>query len=298
MSSAVKKVSAIILSVFMAVSFGTTAFAADFKYTHDPMEDDRARNDIIVNSEAVYGYSPNPESERLGEFAKYDWSDESLVASSQKEREDYHTRVESELLKLLGKGKKNGDSVERIARTLSERRNKIRLEEAEDAGSLEETKQSNLGKYGNENGPTPEYLYEKYGSWETVAAKAFSTNVGMDVCLGLYDKYYDTYGLTDDLFAITANTVSLKKKSVSVKAKKLRSSDKVFKITVKNAVGKTSFKATGKTAKKFLSVHSNGKVTVKKGTPAGTYKVKVTAQGNKYYNKKTVTFKVFVKITS
>lgn len=50
-----------------------------------------------------------------------------------------------------------------------------------------------------------------------------------------------------------------------------------------------------KTAKKFLSVHLNGKVTVKKGTPAGTYIVKVTARGNKYYNKKTVTFKGFVK---
>lgn len=43
----------------MAVSFGASVLAADFKYTHDPMEDDRARNDIIVDFEAVYGYSPN-----------------------------------------------------------------------------------------------------------------------------------------------------------------------------------------------------------------------------------------------
>ena len=50
-----------------------------------------------------------------------------------------------------------------------------------------------MAKYGNENGGTPEYYYEKYGSWETVLEKALSTNAGADACLGLYDKYYDTY---------------------------------------------------------------------------------------------------------
>lgn len=54
-------------------------------------------------------------------------------------------------------------------------------------------KKSNLDSYGNENGPTADALYEKYGSWETVLEKVFSINSGMDACLGLYDDYYDLY---------------------------------------------------------------------------------------------------------
>ena len=48
-------------------------------------------------------------------------------------------------------------------------------------------------------------------------------------------------------------------------------------------------------AKKVLSVDSKGKVTVLKGTAAGTYKIKVVAKGNDYYKKKTTTVKVVVK---
>ena len=62
------------------------------------------------------------------------------MASSKKDREDYHERVESELMTLLEKGKKKGNTVEKIARTLSKRRNEIRLEEAEALGTLDETK--------------------------------------------------------------------------------------------------------------------------------------------------------------
>ncbi len=58
---------------------------------------------------------------------------------------------------------------------------------------LAKIKKSNLENYGNENGGTPEFFYKKYGSWETVIEKALSVNAGADACLGLYDKYYDTY---------------------------------------------------------------------------------------------------------
>lgn len=52
---------------------------------------------------------------------------------------------------------------------------------------------SNFETYGNEAGPTADWLYEKYGSWQTVLEKALGTNEGMDACLGLYDEYYDYY---------------------------------------------------------------------------------------------------------
>ena len=55
-----------------------------------------------------------------------------------------------------------------------------------------------MQKYGNENGPTPEYLYDQFGSWEIVLQKAYETNPGADACLGLYDMYYDTYDLPED----------------------------------------------------------------------------------------------------
>ena len=58
---------------------------------------------------------------------------------------------------------------------------------------LAKTKASNLKPYGSEEGPSPDYMYKKYGSWETVLLKAFSTNHGMDACLGLYDDKYPNY---------------------------------------------------------------------------------------------------------
>ena len=49
-------------------------------YIHDPMDNPKAAADIIVDPDAVYGYSPNPDSTRLGTYAQYDWSDEAVVA--------------------------------------------------------------------------------------------------------------------------------------------------------------------------------------------------------------------------
>ncbi len=54
-------------------------------------------------------------------------------------------------------------------------------------------KESNRKAYGHEEGPTPDELFEKYGSWTTVLQKAFSPNMGMDACCGLYDEYYWLY---------------------------------------------------------------------------------------------------------
>ena len=73
-------------------------------------------------------------------------------------------------------------------------RNVLRLQSYEnDPVGLEKVKKSNLKTYGNEEGPTADSLYKKYGSWEMVLQKAFSTNHGMDACLGLYDDNYFKY---------------------------------------------------------------------------------------------------------
>ena len=81
-----------------------------------------------------------------------------------------------------------------MARAVSEERNRIRIESyKDDPEGLKNLKESNLKAYGDENGPTPDSLFEKYGSWTAVMQKAFSPNLGMDACCGLYDEYYWLY---------------------------------------------------------------------------------------------------------
>lgn len=179
----------VILSVF---SFSTTAYASG-NYIHNPMLNPKAAMDIIVDSNAVYGYSPNPDSTRLGVYSQYDWSDKGFVAEMRQQREEYHESIK-ELYQIKATMEVEGKSIEEIARAVSTRRNEIRMEAyKDDPEGLEKLKESNLATFGNENGGTPEYFYEKYGSWETVIEKAFSTNAGADACLGLYDEYYYTY---------------------------------------------------------------------------------------------------------
>ena len=98
-----------------------------------------------------------------------------------------------------------------------------------------------------------------------------------------------------------ANTITVKPKTVSLSASKVKSKDysvtakKAF--TVKKAKGTLVYKKTS--GNKKITVAKNGKVTVMKGTAKGTYKfkVKVTAAGNSNYKagSKTVTLVVKVK---
>ena len=87
-----------------------------------------------------------------------------------------------------------GKTIEEIARACSTLRNQIRLDSyKDDPEGLATIKARNLEKYGHEEGPTPDELYAKYGSWETVLEKCYSTNPGMDACCGVYDIYFYTY---------------------------------------------------------------------------------------------------------
>lgn len=164
-----------------------------FRYVHDPRENADAMADIIENPDAVYGFSPDPQSERLGSFAQYDWTDPAVVAEKQKERKAYH-ESKSTMIDILYKMREEGASIEEMARAVSEERNRLRLESyKDDPEGLKKAKESNLKTYGHEEGPTPDYLFEKYGSWTKVLQAAFGTNMGMDACCGLYDEYYWLY---------------------------------------------------------------------------------------------------------
>ena len=172
-----------------------------FTYSHNPMEDPRAAKDIKADENAIYGYSPNPESDRLGEYASYDWSDPLVVWKGRQDRLKYLFQ-DAGLYIYLVQLKGEGRSIEETAREISRMRNMLRLQSYEnDPEGLAKVKASNLKTYGNEEGPTADSLYKKYGSWDIVLQKAFSTNHGMDACLGLYDDNYSKYIMLGEISA-------------------------------------------------------------------------------------------------
>ena len=97
------------------------------------------------------------------------------------------------------------------------------------------------------------------------------------------------------------NPITVKAKTKVLKAKNLKKKAATIArkdvIAVSKAQGAVTYKKAS--GNKKITVAKNGKVTVKKGTKKGTYKIKVnvTAAGNKNYAKKTktVTFTVKVK---
>ena len=180
------------LTILLVMANTVTVSAAE-PYLHDPMENPKAAADIVVNPDAVYGYSPSPTSDRLKEYVDYDWTDEAVVNEMREQREEYHNSIR-ELYDMIDSMRAEDRSMEEIARAVSTRRNELRLEAyKDDPEGLEKVKMSNLENYGDENGGSPDFFFEKYGSWETVLEKALSVNAGADACLGLYDAYYDTY---------------------------------------------------------------------------------------------------------
>lgn len=177
----------------IAVLAATGAEEKAFSYVHDPRENPEAMADIVENADAVYGFSPSPDSQRLGTYAEYDWTDPDFVAKAQETRREYHESMDS-MMDILYRMRDEGASIEEMARAVSEERNRLRIEAyRNDPEGLARLKESNLQAYGREDGPTPDSLFEKYGSWIAVLQKAFSPNMGMDACCGLYDEYYQLY---------------------------------------------------------------------------------------------------------
>ena len=85
-------------------------------YVHDPMENPKAAQDIIVNRAAVYGYSPSPLSTRLKEFVDIiDWTSEKEVAEARDKRIQYY-ETEEILYQTIETMLDENKSIEEIAR--------------------------------------------------------------------------------------------------------------------------------------------------------------------------------------
>lgn len=163
-----------------------------FHYQHDPRLNHKALADIIINPDAVYGFSPSPTGS-LAAYAEYDWTDAEAVETYRQNRIEYLQSC-SQMYDILDEMTADGKSIEEIARKVSGKRNELRLAAYEgNPDGLAVVKARNLETYGHEDGPTADEMFEKYGSWERVIEKAFSQNPGMDACVGLYDDYYKYY---------------------------------------------------------------------------------------------------------
>jgi len=192
-----KKTISLFLAVLLLLSSLPFAFAEDakpaLKYEHDPMEDPTAAADIVVNPKAVYGFSPNPESKRLGLYAEYDWTNPELVEEMRQERILYHNQFDA-IFDMVVKGLEEDLPLENIAWAASTKRNLIRLDtyvQNYNKDGYETAIQSNKDKYGSELGLSFSDALAQFGSYEMIILKALSTNPGMDACCGLYDLYYD-----------------------------------------------------------------------------------------------------------
>lgn len=156
----------------------------------NPLDDPKISREVQSDPNAVYGYSPKPDSS-LSKF-EIDWTNPEEVAFARSERIKY-------LEKLQGKRKvleeevdaliKEGKTMEDIARMKVEQRNQERFNsylKSENMKGLESMKERNLKEYGREEGPTPEQLFKKYGSWEEVVFGTVRSSPAMDVITGLY----------------------------------------------------------------------------------------------------------------
>ena len=163
-----------------------------FTYRNNPEDNPTAMADIVADPNAVYGFRPS-ETGSLNMYLDIDWSDETLINGYKEERIEYHRSIDT-MYDIIQEMQLEHASIEEMARAVSTKRNELRLAAYEnDPEGLAEVKNYNFNKYGHEEGPLPDELYEKYGSWEMVMSKAFSANSGLDACLGLYDQYFFLY---------------------------------------------------------------------------------------------------------
>lgn len=174
-------------------------------YIHDPSKNAQAMKDIEESSTAYYGYVPSATGS-LSSFVDYDYTDKETVLQNKASRIEYHKSNNINIKLLEDKLREEGKTTEEIARACSELRNVNRLSSYDnDPEGLKAVKKRNLETYGNENGPTPEYLFNNYKSknplftdeelWELIITKSYSINSGMDAVLGLYDDMFGYYGI-------------------------------------------------------------------------------------------------------
>ncbi len=110
------------------------------------------------------------------------------------------------------------------------------------------------------------------------------------------DSPYTGLTSTDETVSTDTATqkVTFKNVKKTISESSLSANSKTYSVIKKSSGGKVSVTKYYGKAKNYISVSKTGKVTIKKGTPAGTYKlkIKVAAKGNYKVTSKTITITV------
>jgi hypothetical protein len=138
---------------------------------------------LVPDARGVNGYMPKEGTP----FAKSppwpDWTDPEAVAKARQTRLVYHQGFAQEV-KLVEEMRAAGESSDTIARQLSELRNVNRMAMYSE-GELPMLFERNLAEYGRKEGPSYEFLMDKYKDPEKIIASGMRTNPGMDVLCGI-----------------------------------------------------------------------------------------------------------------
>ncbi len=137
--------------------------------------------------------------------------------------------------------------------------------------------------------PAEEDIFEGVVNWgESFLYRAGSWMDWKDITDILGDAYASDGKMMEfDNFAIKAyftpsDKVYFTNQNMELSAKALKKAAESFPVLAVTDAGKVTAKVT-KGNKKYISVSKDGWITVKKGAPKGTYKVKISVAGNERY---------------
>ena len=122
--------------------------------------------------------------------------------------------------------------------------------------------------------------------------KKFAGTVKITITASATKAYAKTSKVVTLTVKKAANPMKVTTKNQKIKASAIKKKAKTFTIKVTKAQGKVTYKSS---ASKYIKVAKNGKVTIRKRTPKGKYKITVTAAGKGIYGKKSKVITITVK---
>ena len=122
--------------------------------------------------------------------------------------------------------------------------------------------------------------------------KKFTGTVKITITASATKAYAKTSKVVTLTVKKAANPMKVTTKNQKIKASAIKKKAKTFTIKVTKAQGKVTYKSS---AAKYIKVAKNGKVTIRKRTPKGKYKITVTAAGKGIYGKKSKVITITVK---
>jgi uncharacterized Zn-binding protein involved in type VI secretion len=139
--------------------------------------------ELDANAAGVYGYMPKEGTEFHQSKWGVDWTNREATAAARSTRLEYHQGLE-EKRAWIEEQRASGISDEEIARQIVVDRNKSRLSFYSEE-ELPTVYARNFAKYGDETGPTYEYLIEQDKTPQDIIESATRSNPSMDILTGI-----------------------------------------------------------------------------------------------------------------